>query len=86
MELLPYHHVRDGVPYPATLFTVFQSDSRVHPLHAWKMCAALQHSTTSERPILLRNETEVGHGARSVSRSVNLSADTMTFLAKHTGL
>ncbi|MEU6794242.1 prolyl oligopeptidase family serine peptidase [Nonomuraea wenchangensis] len=82
----PYHHVKEGVAYPATLFTVFQSDTRVHPLHAWKMCAALQHATASDRPVLLRNETEVGHGARSVSRSVDLSADTLTFLAAHTGL
>ncbi|MEV4174969.1 prolyl oligopeptidase family serine peptidase [Nonomuraea sp. NPDC049709] len=82
----PYHHVQESVPYPATLFTVFQSDTRVHPLHAWKMCAALQHASTGERPVLLRNEAEVGHGARSVSRSVDLSADTLTFLARHTGL
>ncbi|MFG1614863.1 prolyl oligopeptidase family protein [Nonomuraea wenchangensis] len=82
----PYHHVKEGVAYPATLFTVFQSDTRVHPLHAWKMCAALQHATASDRPVLLRNETEVGHGARSVSRSVDLSADTLTFLAAYTGL
>ncbi|MEV6155118.1 prolyl oligopeptidase family serine peptidase [Nonomuraea sp. NPDC052129] len=82
----PYHQVREGVAYPATLFTVFQSDTRVHPLHAWKMCAALQHASTGEGPIVLRNETEVGHGARSISRSVDLSADTLTFLARHTGL
>ncbi|MER7505759.1 prolyl oligopeptidase family serine peptidase [Nonomuraea pusilla] len=82
----PYHHVKEGVDYPATLFTVFQSDTRVHPLHAWKMCAALQHATSGDRPVLLRNEAEVGHGARSVSRSADLSADTLTFLARHTGL
>ncbi|MEO3874613.1 prolyl oligopeptidase family serine peptidase [Nonomuraea sp. B12E4] len=82
----PYHHVRAEVAYPATLFTVFQSDTRVHPMHAWKMCAALQHASASGRPVLLRNETEVGHGARSVSRTVDLSADTLTFLARHTGL
>ncbi|WP_327590062.1 prolyl oligopeptidase family serine peptidase [Nonomuraea sp. NBC_00507] len=82
----PYHHVQEAVTYPATLFTVFQSDTRVHPLHAWKMCAALQHASTAERPVLLRNEAEVGHGARAVSRTVDLSADTLTFLATHTGL
>jgi prolyl oligopeptidase len=82
----PYHHVREGVSYPATLFTVFQSDTRVHPLHAWKMCAALQHAQAADRPILLRNETEVGHGARAVSKSVELSADQLSFLAEHTGL
>ncbi|MEV3982170.1 prolyl oligopeptidase family serine peptidase [Nonomuraea sp. NPDC049758] len=82
----PYHRVEESVAYPATLFTVFQSDTRVHPLHAWKMCAALQHASAAGRPVLLRNEAEVGHGARSVSRTVDLSADTLTFLAQHTGL
>ncbi|MER7130019.1 prolyl oligopeptidase family serine peptidase [Streptosporangium saharense] len=82
----PYHRVREGVSYPATLFTVFQSDTRVHPLHAWKMCAALQHAQAADRPILLRNEAEAGHGARAVSKSVELAADQLTFLAHHTGL
>jgi prolyl oligopeptidase len=82
----PYHHVEDGVAYPATLFTVFDSDTRVDPMHARKMCAALQHATASDQPILLRNEAEVGHGARAISRSVDLSVDTMSFLAAQTGL
>jgi prolyl oligopeptidase len=85
----PYHHVRDGVRYPAVLFTVFDGDTRVDPLHARKMCAALQHATSArlpDRPILLRRESQVGHGARAVSRSVGLSADTLAFLAFHTGL
>ncbi|MEZ0077074.1 prolyl oligopeptidase family protein [Planotetraspora sp. GP83] len=82
----PYHRVREGVSYPATLFAVFASDTRVHPLHAWKMAAALQHAQAGDRPILLRNETEVGHGARAVSKSVELAADQLAFLARHTGL
>ena len=43
----PYHHVRVGVRYPAVLFTVFDGDTRVDPLHARKMCAALQHATSA---------------------------------------
>jgi prolyl oligopeptidase len=82
----PYHRVREGVAYPATLFTVFDGDSRVDPLHARKMCAALQHATSSDRPVLIRAEGDVGHGARALSRSVALSADTMAFLAAWTGL
>ncbi len=82
----PYHHVRAGTVYPATMFTVFASDTRVHPLHAWKMTAALQHAQAGDRPILLRNEAEVGHGARAVSRSVDLLADQLAFIAAHTGL
>ncbi|HET9658618.1 MAG TPA: prolyl oligopeptidase family serine peptidase, partial [Kineosporiaceae bacterium] len=82
----PYHHVRAGVAYPAVLFTVFDGDTRVDPMHARKMCAALQAATVSDRPVLLRAEKDVGHGARAVSRSVTLSADTTAFLATWTGL
>ena len=85
----PYHRVRPGTRYPATLFTVFDNDTRVDPVHAWKMCAALQHDTSApyaERPVLLRREREVGHGARAISRTVTLSADTLAFLAAQTGL
>jgi len=82
----PYHHVREGVDYPATLFTVFDGDTRVDPLHARKMCAALQHATGGDRPIVLRRERDVGHGARALSRSVALTADTLAFAARWTGL
>ena len=77
----------DGIDYPAVLFTTFDTDTRVDPLHARKMCAALQHATTGARtrPILLRRETDVGHGARSVSRTVELAVDQLAFLAAHTG-
>ncbi|MGZ4637793.1 MAG: prolyl oligopeptidase family serine peptidase [Actinomycetes bacterium] len=82
----PYHHVREGVDYPATLFTVFDGDTRVDPLHARKMAAALQHATSGSRPILFRRERDVGHGARAMSRTVVLTADTLTFAARWTGL
>ncbi|MFB8764827.1 prolyl oligopeptidase family serine peptidase [Nocardiopsis alba] len=85
----PYHNVREGTRYPAVLFTVFDNDTRVDPLHARKLCAALQHATSSsieESPVLLRREGEVGHSSRSVSRSVELSADQLAFLAHHLGL
>ncbi|MFB4318463.1 prolyl oligopeptidase family protein [Actinomadura sp. 21ATH] len=82
----PYHRVRKGVAYPAVLFTVFDSDTRVDPLHARKMCAALQHATSGDAPILLRNEAEVGHDARSVSRTVGLMTDTLSFMGAQTGL
>jgi prolyl oligopeptidase len=85
----PYHRVREGTAYPATLFTVFGSDTRVDPLHARKMCAALQHATSADpgrSPVLIRVESEVGHGARSVSRSIALAADVLGFQAWATGL
>jgi prolyl oligopeptidase len=82
----PYHHVVKGTTYPAVLFTVFDSDTRVDPLHARKLCAALQWATASDRPVLLRRERQAGHGARSVRRTVELQADVLTFLAAQVGL
>jgi prolyl oligopeptidase len=83
----PYHHVVPGTAYPAVLFTVFTNDTRVDPVHAYKMCAALQHATSAAaRPVLLRAEDQVGHGARAVSRTAELAADTLAFAARYTGL
>lgn len=82
----PYHHVTEGTHYPAVLFTVFDQDTRVDPMHARKMCAALQHANTGDHPILLRRESDVGHGARSLSRSIGLTVDTLAFTAHELGL
>ena len=87
----PYHHVVPGTTYPAVLFTVFTNDTRVDPVHAYKMCAALQHATSCGSsgpgcPVLLRAEGQVGHGARAVSRTADLAGDTLAFAARHTGL
>jgi prolyl oligopeptidase len=83
----PYHHVVPGTAYPAVLFTVFTNDTRVDPVHAYKMCAALQYATSAAgRPVLLRAEGQVGHGARAVSRTAELAGDTLAFAARYTGL
>jgi prolyl oligopeptidase len=84
----PYHHVHRGVRYPAVLFTTFASDTRVDPLHARKMAAALQDATTTPRaqaPVLLRTEADVGHGARSVRRTAVLAGDQLAFLSAALG-
>ncbi|HEX3816533.1 MAG TPA: prolyl oligopeptidase family serine peptidase [Mycobacteriales bacterium] len=82
----PYHRVRPGTDYPAVLFTVFGSDTRVDPVHARKLAAALQYATTGSGPILFRAERDVGHGARSVSRTVGLNVDVLAFLGAQLGL
>jgi prolyl oligopeptidase len=85
----PYHHVTEGTRYPAVLFSTFASDTRVDPMHARKMCALLQWATASdptERPVLLRSEADVGHGARALSRTIEASVDTVSFLAHELGL
>ena len=82
----PYHRVVEGTDYPATMFAVFDNDTRTDPMHGRKMCAATQHATSGTRPVLLRTEGDVGHGARSLSKSVEETADTLAFFARWTGL
>jgi len=50
------------------------------------MTAALQHATASDRPVVLRCEDGVGHGPRSLDRSLGLQTDVLAFCAAHTGL
>lgn len=86
----PYHQVKEGVQYPATIFFCASSDTRVHPLHARKMTALLREETGSdplEKPILFREEAESGHGAgKPVGRLVEEHADVLSFLAWQVGL
>jgi prolyl oligopeptidase len=79
----PYHRVVDGTCYPAVLLTAAEGDSRVDPLHARKLAARLQEATAcgDERPILLREESEAGHGqGKPVSRQADELADVLSFL------
>jgi prolyl oligopeptidase len=88
----PYHRVRPGADYPAVLFTAAEQDSRVDPLHARKMTALLQWATEDdqerdERPILLRQESEAGHGAgKPLWKRVEEAADELSFLAWQLGV
>ncbi|MGQ0624558.1 MAG: prolyl oligopeptidase family serine peptidase [Sporichthyaceae bacterium] len=79
----PVHAVREGVPYPALLLTIFDGDSRVDTMHARKFAAALQHANAADTPILVRREADVGHGARALSRAIEVSVDSLTFAAHH---
>ena len=68
----PYQKVRKGTAYPAVLFSSGDKDSRVEPAQTRKMAAAVQWATSSDRPVLLDYEKEVGHGgawARGLSAS-----------------
>jgi prolyl oligopeptidase len=77
----PYHHVRDGVAYPAVLLATAESDSRVDPMHARKMAARLQAASASDRPILLRLEARAGHGAgKPIAKVLDELTDTWSFV------
>lgn len=82
----PYHRVSPDTDYPATMFVVFDNDTRTDPMHGRKMAAAVQAATSGTRPVLVRTEGDVGHGARSLTRAVDETADILAFLAAWTGL
>ncbi len=58
----PYHNIHKGVSYPAFLVTGGENDARVDPLHARKMCAALQEANRGGGPIMLLINKASGHG------------------------
>ena len=65
------------------MFVVFEGDTRVDPMHARKMTAAVQHATSGDRPVLIRRETGVGHSARAVTRAVEMEADLLAFFDRY---
>jgi prolyl oligopeptidase len=75
-----YFHVRDGVAYPAVLFTTGANDPRVEPWEMTKMAARVQAATGSGRPVLLRIDYDAGHGLGSnASQGEELTADLWAF-------
>jgi prolyl oligopeptidase len=86
LKYSPYQNVKPGTAYPAIMFFTGDSDTRVDPLHARKMTAAMQAASTSGRPILLHYSTKGGHSAGvSVAQQVQDDADQLTFLWTETG-
>jgi prolyl oligopeptidase len=69
LTMSAYHQVRDGVRYPATLLMHGLNDSRVVPWQTLKMTARLQAASTSGRPVLLRLESEGGHGVTAEAQA-----------------
>ena len=60
-----YHHVSDGVHYPAVMLTTGFNDPRIAPWQPGKLAVRLQAATSSGKPILLRVDYEAGHGIGS---------------------
>jgi prolyl oligopeptidase len=83
----PYHHVADGVAYPATLIFSAEADTRVDPMHARKFAARLQAASSSGAPVLLRIEDQAGHGAgKPLAKLVAQYTDEFCFLFWQLGI
>ena len=83
----PVHNVKKGVEYPATLITTGDHDDRVVPAHSFKFAAELQEKQAGEVPVLIRIETNAGHGAGTpVSKSIEQYADIFSFTLYNMGI
>ena len=80
----PYHNLRPGRKYPATLITTADTDDRVVPGHSFKFAAALQQAHAGTAPVLIRIETRAGHGAgKPTAKVIEEVADVWAFLVKN---
>ncbi|MBM3824193.1 MAG: S9 family peptidase [Verrucomicrobia bacterium] len=83
----PLHNLRRNTRYPATLMTTADHDDRVVPAHSFKFASALQAAQSGPAPILIRIDTQAGHGAgKPTSKQIDEIADKWTFLASELGL
>ena len=83
----PYHNLKKGVAYPATLITTGDHDDRVVPAHSFKYAARLQEYHTGLNPVLIRIETNAGHGAgKPTSKVIDEAADIWAFTMFNLGM
>ncbi|MCD2421188.1 prolyl oligopeptidase family serine peptidase [Niabella pedocola] len=83
----PYHNLKKGVSYPATLITTGDHDDRVVPAHSFKFAARLQEYHKGPNPVLIRIETNAGHGAgKPTNKVIEEAADIWAFTMYNLGM
>jgi prolyl oligopeptidase len=82
----PYHNLKDGVKYPATLFLTGANDPRADPMQSRKMAARLQAANAGSAPVLLRTSATSGHGLdTALSERIEETVDVYAFLLTQLG-
>ncbi len=82
----PVHNVKEGVEYPATMVTTGDHDDRVVPAHSFKFAAELQEKHKGVNPVLIRIETNAGHGAGTpVAKTIEQYSDIFGFTLYNMG-
>ena len=83
----PVHNVKQGVSYPATMVLTADHDDRVVPSHSFKFIAELQDKHQGHNPVLIRIETNSGHGAGTpISKQIEETADIIAFTLYNMGV
>ncbi len=82
----PYHALKPA-KYPATMITTADHDDRVVPAHSFKFAARLQEMHQGTNPVLIRIETNAGHGAgKSTAQIISEQADKWAFMFYNMGV
>lgn len=82
----PVHNVKEGIEYPATMVTTGDHDDRVVPAHSFKFAAELQSKQVGNNPVIIRIETDAGHGAGTpVNKIIEQYADIYGFALYNMG-
>jgi prolyl oligopeptidase len=83
----PLHNIHANTVYPATLITTGDHDDRVVPAHSFKFAATLQAANLSVNPILIRVDTQAGHGAgKPITKLIDEWSDIISFTMYHLGM
>lgn len=83
----PLHNLKKGVAYPATMVTTADHDDRVVPAHSFKFAATLQDYHQGVNPVLIRIETNAGHGGgMPTGKRINLATDIWSFIMHNLGM
>lgn len=83
----PYHNIKPGVKYPATLITTADHDDRVVPAHSFKFAARLQEYGKKDVPLLIRIEKNAGHGkGKPTSKIIDEQGDIWSFFFWNVGV
>jgi len=83
----PYHNIKAGLNYPATMVTTSDHDDRVVPSHSFKYAARLQEFYKGENPVLIRVEVNAGHGAgRPTKMIIESQVDKWSFMFYNVGV
>lgn len=83
----PYHNLKKGQNYPATMVTTADHDDRVVPAHSFKFAAKLQEVNDGPNPTLIRIDVKAGHGAgKPTSMILDEQADKFAFTLWNMGV
>ncbi|WP_338874082.1 prolyl oligopeptidase family serine peptidase [Spirosoma sp. SC4-14] len=82
----PLHNLKAGINYPATLITTADHDDRVVPAHSFKYAATLQEVYKGPNPVLIRIDTNSGHGASNTKKNIETTADIYSFILWNMGI